>query len=330
MNATEEREQLLRMRFPRETEQVFGPPRYRANSIIVQVVFFILAAIGVGALYLFIGAIGIESEGVITGVAAIALAEYLMLARRWFGTGVEAALWICGLFALISELPSSGAPEAMLILGGACAVAGLRVRNPIFGAAAAIFVVEYLEKTRNLGVIAALVIATIAGLALLREWRRPSTEWLFIAMVLILPIYGRVDANEEWRTTTILLYASFAVVMLTLAFARRHHALLLAGMIGIGIAGVDFGERIALAVEVKLAIAGAVLLGGTFAISRLLRGRTIGVVSTPANLTSFDDLIESAAVIGASNALRPSEAPAPEARPAGDGGFGGAGASGSY
>jgi hypothetical protein len=330
MNATEEREQLLRMRFPRETEQVFGPPKYRASSVIVQIVFFILTAIGIGAMYLFLGAIGIESEGVITGIAAIALAEYLIIGRRWFGTGVEAALWIGGLFALISELPSSGAPEAMLVLGGACALAGLRVRNPLFGAAAAIFVVEYLERIRDLGVVTALVIATIAGLALLREWRRPSTEWLFIAMVLILPVYGRFEANREWRTTTIALYASFAVLMLTLAFVRRHHALLLAGMIGIAIAGTDLAERIALALEVKLAIAGALLLGGTFVMSRVLRGRTSGVVSTPAKLTSFDDLIETAAVIGGANALRPSDAPAPEARPAGDGGFGGAGASGSY
>lgn len=330
MNANEEREQVLRARFPRETEQLLGPAKYRSNSVIVQIVFFLLACLGVGATYLLLELLDVGFRGVITGIAALAVAESLIRGRRWFGTGVEAALWIGGLFAIISDLPSTGAPEAILVVGAAAAVAGARVRNPLFGALAAGCVVAYAEKVRDLGVVCALVIATIAGLALLRAWRRLSTEWLWIALVVILPVVGRFHADADWRVTTIALYAMFGTVMLALALARRHHALIAAGAIGLAIAAVDLAERIALPVEVKLACAGALLLGGSLATSRLLRDRTAGIVVTPARLTSFDEVLEAAGTIAAAHAARPAETGSVEARPAGEGGFGGAGASDSY
>ncbi|HEX7807659.1 MAG TPA: hypothetical protein VF608_03010 [Thermoanaerobaculia bacterium] len=331
MNAQDEREVLLRSRFPRETEQVFGPPKFKSNSVILQIVFFVLTCLGIGAAYFFFDAIDTGAEGVITGVAAIGLAEYLIL-RRWFFTGVEAALWLGGLFAMITELPSTGAPEAMLVLGGAAAVAGLRVRNPLFGAVAAMFVAEYAERKADLGVIVALIIAVTAGLLLLCEWKRASTEWLWIALVVLLPIYGRVNADPAWRTTTILLYAAFAIAMLVLAFTRRHHAMLIAGIIGATIAAIEIGQRIATPLEVKLAFGGAFLLGGSLLVSRVLRDRTTGVVATLAQLTPIDDILQDVGTVAAAHAAGspPPEAASGEARPSGDGGFGGAGASDSY
>jgi hypothetical protein len=331
MNAQDEREVLLRSRFPREMDEVFGPPKFKSNSVILQIVFFALTCLGIGATYLFFHELEIGAEGVVTGVVAIALAEYLILRRRWFFTGVEAALWLGGLFAMISDLPSTGAPEAMLLLGAAAAVAGFRVRNPLFGAVAAMFVAEYAEKKADLGVLVALIIAIAAGLMLLREWKRASTEWLWIATVVLLPVYGRFNADPAWRTTTILLYGAFAIAMLVLAFTRRHHAMLIAGMIGGAIAAHEIGERIATPLEVKLAFAGAFLLGGSLLVSRVLRDRTTGVVATPAQLTPIDDILQDVGTVAAAHAAGPPpEAATTEARPSGDGGFGGAGASDSY
>ncbi len=333
MNAQDERDQVLRGRFPRETEQALGPAKYRGNGVIVQVVFFILACICIGAAYLLLHALDVSYRGVITGIAALAVAEFLIRARRWFGTGVEAALWIGGLFAIISDLPSTGAPEAVLVVGAAAALAGARVRNPLFGAIAAGCVIQYAETVRDLGVVCALVIATFAGLALLREWRRQSTEWLWIALVVTAPVIGRFHVDVEWRVMSIVLYGSFGAVMLALGLARRHHALLAAGAIGLAIAAVDIGERIALPLELRLASAGAFLLGGSFVISRVLRERTRGIVVSPAPLTAFDDALESLGAVAAAHSAHSgasSEGASPEARPTGDGGFGGAGASDGY
>jgi hypothetical protein len=332
MKVHEEREQLVRARFPREGGEIFGAAPYRTHSVIVQVVFFILTCIGVGATYAFLDVLDFEdSAGVITGIAAIALGEYLIRARRWFGTGVEAALWLGGLVAMISELPSTGAPEALLVLGSAAALAGWRVRNPLFGAVAAMFVAAYAEKRADLGVVCALVLAIVAGLLLLREWKRPTTEWLFIAIVVLLPIYGWFEADERWRMMTIAVYAVFGAVMTTLAFLKRHHALLVSGVVAIIIAAVDWGKLLATPLEAKLALAGAASLGGSFLVSRALRDRVTGVVVKPATLTPVDDLLESVGTVVAAHSARPADTAAgPEARPAGDGRFGGGGASGDY
>jgi hypothetical protein len=269
----------------------------------------------------------VSRPGVVSGVLAIALAESLIGRLRWFGTGVEEALWICATLALITELPSSGTPEAMLVLAAACAIPGARVRNPLFGTAAAIFVARYFEKRADLGTLAALLIATVALFALLRTWRRPSNEWLMIAIALVLPIAGRVDADARWRPTTIALYACFAALALMLGITRRHHAFFIAAMIGGTIAGSDVSRFIATPVEVKLATSGALLLALTFVVTRALRGHTRGFVLTPAKLTPFDDEMQLAATLVMQPEVKSSS---PDGFQGGEGSFGGAGATGEF
>lgn len=333
MNAQHERHLFLRARLRGEgvlSDAVFAQLElpWRANGLLGQAAFFVLTCIGLGAFLGLLHVLDTGGEGIVAGVAAIALAEYLIGARRWFFTGVEAALWIGGLLALISELPSSGRPESMLVLAAACAIAGARVRNPLFGAVAAIFIVAYFEKRFDLGVLCALVIALAACVALLRTWRRPTTEALWIALALVMPIAGRFHADTSWRNTTIILYAIFGVIALGLAISRRHHAFFLAAIIALAIAAGDFAEKVTAPEEAKLAVAGALLLLIAFAISRTLRGRTHGLVLTPIQLTPFDDAAEA----GATLALQPTvpSPPAAEPQPAGGGEFGGAGASGDY
>lgn len=331
MNAEHERNDsvralLARERLLRPEIEAELPQPWRTNGLVVRIVFFVLTLIALGAFAIFCHLLGLGNPGFTTCITAIATAEYLIRIRRWFATGVENALWLGGVIAFISELPNSGEPEALLVIAAGCAVAGARVRNPLFGAAAAISIASYFESRFDLGVLAALVIATIALLASLRTWRRPSTEWLFIAIALSLPIAGITQADVQWRVVTIALYFAFALLALLLGLTRRHHAFFLASMIGAAIATTELFELLPLFNEAKLAIAGALLLAIAFAITRALRERTQGFVLTPSKLTPIDDELELAATMS----LKP-ESGAPAEGPKGGGGsFGGAGASGEF
>jgi hypothetical protein len=345
MNAQEERDRAVRDRagewrgeglISEETRRAVEASivvSWRSYGVVAQCVFFILTAIGMAAAYGLSHVVGLPLRGVFAGVAFVATAEFL-IHQKWFGTGVEAALWIGGLIAMISELPSSGKPEAMLVFAAVCAIAGARVRNPIFGAAAAIFVMIYAEKKGDLGVVTALVIAGIAVLALLREWRRPSTEWLWIVIALALPVAGRFTADDKWWRMTIALYATFGAVALVLAIVKRHHALFFSGAIGLAIAQVELSRKVlSLPLEAKLATGGVFLFALATIVSRALRTRTTGLVVTPSNLTGADEALSVAGALVAHRASQadiPSEPAPAETRAQGDGGFGGAGATGDY
>jgi hypothetical protein len=326
MKAAEERTLALRTRLQGHSAARQLNVPWRTHSLVAQLVFFILTCVGVASFYGLAHVASMPLKGVVTGVAAIVVAEYLIRLRRWFFTGVEAALWISALIAAISDLPSSGEPEALLVFAAAFAIAGARVRNPLFGAVAAAFVANYAEARFDLGVIAAVVIAMLALIALLRTWQRPSTEWLFILIALALPIAGWFNADEVWRNVTIILYMMFAVIAFALGIARRHHAFFFAAMIATAIAAIDLGRAVALAVplEAKLAFAGVIVLAATFAISRTLRDRKHGLVTTPRKESDESLLLLTAL------APQPTAEPAPESLKPGEGQFGGAGASGSY
>lgn len=296
---------------------------HRTYGILLRATLFVLTVVGIVGLYFFLDQIDVSYPGIVTGFLAIALGEFLIRKGRWWWTGVEEALWIGGVYALISELPSRGTPESLLVLAAGAAIPGARVRNPLFGALAAGFIAAYFEKRFDLGVVAALVIGLVASFALLRTWRRPSNEFLCIALAVVLPFVGYAQADVQWRHATIALYFAYGAATLFLAIRKRHHGLFLAGGIGIAIASIELARTLDLPVEAKLAIGGALLLGGSWLASRALRDRTTGIVAAPAKLTSFDDELETVATVAL---------PRAEFEPQSeDGGqFGGAGATGKY
>jgi hypothetical protein len=296
---------------------------WRTYRVLLRAVLFVLTAAGAAAFYWLLDEFEIEPEGIIGGVIAIAVAEVLIHARRWWWTGVEEALWIAATFMFVSELPESGRPEAMLVLALAAAIPGLRMRNPLFGALAAYFVVRYFEQRFDLGVLSAIVIAFGAVLALLRTWRRPSTEWLWIAIAVILPIAGRAEGDAVWRDVTILLYSAFGAATLFLAIRKRHHALFISAGAALAVAAIDLHEKVGLPEEASLAIGGALLLAGSWWIARALRDRTTGIVTTPEKLTSFDDDLETLATVSVPQQDF-------DQKMESDGEFGGAGATGKY
>lgn len=318
MTADHERARTINARWPRAQL----PQPWHGYGLLGQIVFFLLTVAGIFAFYL------LTKAELLTAAVCIALAEYLIRRRRWFGTGVEAALWIGGLFSALQALPNSGAPEAALLVAAAAGVAGFRVRNPLFGALAAFFIAQYLEATRDLGTIAALVIAAASLFALYRTWKRPSTEWLFIVLLVTMPFAGWSHADARWANVTIALYAAFALLSFASAIVKRHHAMFAGGAAALIVAAGILFDRIRLSEELTMLIAGAVLLIASAATAHLLRGRTRGFVVTPAKLTVFDDDLEMLTTVTV--AAHPSAGNPPESRGQGDGGFGGAGATGDY
>src|SRR5688500_4618815 len=174
MTADHERARVINARFP----QARLPQPWHGYGLLGQVVFFLLTVAGIAAFSM------LTKQELLTAVLCIALAEFLIRVRKWFGTGVEAALWIGGSFSALAALPNTGAPEANLLMAAAAGIAGFRVRNPLFGALAAFFVTRYVEIKADLGTVTALVICMFALIALHRTWKRPSTEWLFIVLLV--------------------------------------------------------------------------------------------------------------------------------------------------
>lgn len=297
---------------------------WRTQGVLMQIVLFVLTALGVMVFRLFLDQMNVEPKNVIVAILAIGLAEFLIRVRRWSFTGVEAALWAFALYGFVVDVPYHDESEVFPLYALATALAGFRTRNPVLGGLAAFFVVLWCE-TRDLGVIAALAIGLLASVALLREWRRPSTEGLWIVLAAAMPLAGTYVADPIWRNVTICLYAIYGVIVLALAIERMpHHALFAGGGSALAVAAVDLSLVLqSIALEAKLAIGGIVLLGGSWLLARALRDRTRGIVVTPETFTELEDALELAATAGIPQA---SFQPARE----GGGKFGGAGATGGY
>src|SRR5438045_2126718 len=118
---------------------------WKRMSLLAEIVFFVLTAIAIAASQVFL-------PGWFVMIACVAAAEFLIRTYRFWRTGVESALWIGGLYAFIFSLPSSGKPEALLVLAAAAAIAGWRVRTALFGTVAMCLVVAYVA-VRNWPVV---------------------------------------------------------------------------------------------------------------------------------------------------------------------------------
>ncbi|HUP49159.1 MAG TPA: hypothetical protein VNA04_10260 [Thermoanaerobaculia bacterium] len=296
---------------------------WRSNGVVLSIVFFALTSIGILALYGFLYQIKLTW---LTGILSIALAEFLIHGRRFFGTGVESALWLGGLFALIFELPGPPREEGLLLFAAAAALAGWRMRNGFFGALAALFVMRYTAARGDETVAASVaVVLSLAALAALgREWGRPSTERLWIALLIIPPVSLLIDVPRllPWWAA---LMGGMAIGSLAAGLRIRTHAPLIASAVYLALSTAILAahDLLPLTVEWRLITGGALLLAASAALARLLRDRTGGIVTMPATSAPFE---EAAQIVG-TLALQPRVAQAPQ-EPGGR--FGGAGATGEF
>jgi hypothetical protein len=305
------------------------PTAWRANRPLPQVVFFGLTCIGVAALAGFFELIGVGAA--IGGALALILAELLIVKARWWRTGVEGALWSGGLFAIAITMDFNSLRAWLFAFALVAALAWVRVRYAVFAGLAAALLLAALSESgardAALAVAAVFVLIALAGLA--RTWRRPSTEWCWIALLLVSPLIAYVLAGTVRRELVLALYVPFAILCLVVGLRLRHHAPLFAAAIGIVIVGIEVHRFLDFAIEARLALAGAALLGAAWLIARALRGRETGIVATEESLTGADELIEVGTVLISTDRAQ-SEIASSDARVQGDGRFGGAGATGDY
>ena len=311
-----------------EEERTMSGP-WRRLSIISQIALFGLTVLAIAALYWLSSEIEIP-KGWTTLILSLGVAELLILRMHFWRTGVEAALWIGGLFAFIFSLPSSGKPEAILVFVAASAIAGWRVRNALFGALALVLCTAYLiTKGWPWTALAfSFVVTLAAALALTRVIRRPSNEALFEVAVIVLPIAGYVgvkgDSSADLRVVAV--YAAVAVIILAVAIRFRSRVLLIATAVFVAIAGVEARTLVPLSNEMRLILAGIAVLTTASVLMRALRGKKSGFVIAVEGPSELQDILDVAPVLLPVHATAPSGG---GVNPQG-GEFGGAGASGNF
>ena len=301
---------------------------WRSFGSFVALSFFVLVSLAVAATYWLVDLADMSAKGVVTALLAIALAELLIQRQHFFGTGIESALWLGGLFAFIVGLPSEGRPEGILLFAAASAVAGARLRNALFGALSMVFVIAY-AVVRDMHLIAAAIgvaVSLLALAALAKEWKRPSTERLWIALLVIPPLASAFATLTRVDVWWVIVYFALAALCAAAGLHLRAHAALIAAAVYtiLFVSKAQADDLLPFAPEWRFILGGAILLAASALIARLLRDRTRGLTVTPEDLTAYDKEIEILATIAAQPQV---EAP-PEK--GGGGGFGGAGATGDF
>jgi hypothetical protein len=311
-------------------------PAWKSNGIVMSAVFFVLTLVGVGALTLLFASLRLP-EHVPVAIFCIAIAELLIQRRRFFGTGIESALWAGALVSLILALPSSGKVEAILVFALAAAIAGLRMRNAFFGTLAAILVVVYAaQKWHGAAppIIAGIALGLVAAFALARQWRRESTEELFAAMAIALPAAGYIASLTEIfaksRWWIVVLFVIGGAAMMAAAIRLRHRAMLIAASVAIAITAVEARDVIDTSREVKQIIAGLLLIVIARAIAHALRDRTSGFVITPSSMTKYDEAIQLVGAVSIPHHQAPADTGGPKIESGHGSSFGGAGTGGDY
>jgi len=325
----------------RALEATLATP-WKRNGPFVALAFFGLTLFAMSALYTLCKSVG--ATGFAAAVIDIGLAEFFIRRKRMYGSGLESALWIGGLLAFIFSLPSSGKPEAMLVIAAAFAIAAWRMQNAFFGMIGAVFVCAYcmvrLERSHNYWVVAmvGLVFAVAAIVAKWQEFRRPWIDsfWSQVAIVmpLVAEIGGRLSTlDSKGHLQFALAYAILGGIALAAGLYLREHALLIAAAVSFAITAFEAHDLIDTPLEWKLIAGGAALLAIAAVVARALRGRTHGLVATPARLTRYDEVIKLGGTMLAASGSHEHAAstdPNVSGTSGGAGSFGGAGATGDY
>jgi hypothetical protein len=320
---------------------------WKHNGLLLRIVFTVLAAIAVSAAFGFFALLMLP-KGILTALLAIGAAEWLIAEHRFFRTGVESSLWLCGTFAFIFGLPSQGKVEALLVFAAAAALSGWRMRNEFFGVLAAILVIAYVavkwDHTPILAMSVAALIAIASAFALRRIWQRPSNERLFAGLALAMPVTGYLAAVAvrmfkpafAMNLQVAAILGITAAILLAAGIAWRDRVLLISATLSIACAAIELRQLFDYPAEGKLIGAGIAVIAIAVTLELALRRRTRGLVVTTVATNPYDEAMQ----IGGILAVAPHEsAPAdhvhagPEIADSASPtykSFGGAGAGGDY
>jgi len=342
------------------TERAGG---WRSTGALARIALFLL---GLVAAALLLGIIGFHSETtlLIAGLVAALAAEWLVVTKRLFASGIEEGLCVAGYLLIAGWLTTvistpagfSTGLIATLVLIAAAGAAGLRLLNPLVTTCAVVAFVFWvastevgraLEQAIGGGGTSLIVGCSLAVLALVlgaREYRRPSHDRMLDWLVVTLPVaayaqstswrvYAAFDytGSSSSRLVTVALLMALAAAMLIIGLRRRRHAPLLGFMGCIACLAIELRGATALATETWLVVCGLVALVAGVVLDRYLREPRNGLTSAP--LSSREGPLDLLQTVGAAVLAQrtASELPQPETSVTGGGGkFGGGGASGSY
>lgn len=305
-------------------------PEWRRTSLLLRFIGFVTGLVLATSLFGLCKVFELQA-GILTAAGAIAAAEFLILKRHFWKSGIEEALWIAGLFAVVLDLPGPAVNEGLLLFAAASLVAAIRLLHPWFAAASIAFVAAYVQsETGNWATVALLYgVAAFAIVMLARTWRSPMVESLAsIAAVAGAPAaYVLLKLNDvlPGEAATAAGFAT-AAIFCGVGLLLRHHAPLFGGLLTLAIVVGDFAAGWPIRPEWRWLLCGFVALAGAQTADRLLRARTNGVT---ARREPDIEALETLQALSVTSVTTGGSGPEPS-RGSGGGGFGGGGASGDY
>jgi hypothetical protein len=342
---SEERWLTLARRF-RHVARVAAFPEHtggwRTANLLSRCALFVLGLIAAGMIGVIAGQLGPTGALVTAALVSIAIAEWLILARRHFWSGIEEALEVAGFTMLAFEWWRHTAWSASAGERFACAalaIAGLRLLNPLFTTMAVLALVLALNAPDLAAGLVCYGIALAALIAGGYRFRRPSHDLMLDWLVIVMPVAGYLW-SASWNAATDYLQAgasawlvpisplAFGGIALATGLRRRAHAPIVAFMLCMACSAYEFRRLTGLSLEARLMLWGCVLLCASIALERYLRVARGGITSRQVR-----DEGDSAGVLGmaGSAVLTPQSAPQPAPSFEGGGGrFGGGGASGEF
>ena len=319
---------------------------WRTANVWSRCAFFVLGLVAALMMAIIGSHLWPGFETTITGLMAIATAEWLILGRRHFHSGIEESLEVTGLSMLAyegwSRLTTSEYVGAAF-LGSALLIAGFRVLSPIFTALSTLCFVLALDAPPWGSGLACYAIGLVALITGRHRFRRPSYDLMLDYLVIVMPVAGYLwsASRSNLMIGTDYLHASlaqwlvpacslaYAAIALAIGLRRRVHAPLVSCMLCLACCAYELRALTGLTLEARLIAWGCVLLAISMTLERYLRVPhkeiTSQRIQDDANSLRILDVAGSAALMPHS----PIRAAVPNFE-GGGGQFGGGGASGEY
>lgn len=303
------------------------PRQGRSFRFFVRLVIGVISASSGGLLFGFFYAAGLPLKELVAGVICIAASE---LSRRWLSwrhTGAEEGWMLAGCCLLVFALPEPvrNVQSVLLLLSGACLLAGWRVRAPLFQGIAMLFVCGWLMAiTNEPELVLSVALAAAITVALVRDrlFRSPFVELSLVWAQISLVVVAAFVAAHQSILIAVLIVA-VAVLLLAIGMKTRDTFTLWSAAPLLMVTGYELGRNVPVAMEWKLMATGGVLIAMAVCAERRLRSFVHGWTSRRLQRDD-ENLLELAATV----AVTPGREPAAGERDGGE--FGGGGATERY
>jgi hypothetical protein len=320
---------------------------WTAASLLPRCAFFVLGSLAAGLTTACFHLVHVPGYLLVSGLASLAAAEWLIVRRRLFAVGIEEALEVAGMLLialqLVDQIGDLSGIRASLLIATVLLAAGVRLLNPLFTTMSAVafscaigFAGAHPPSSHAASATMASAFCFAVALSALflgqAEFRRPSYDQMLNGLIVILPLSAYLWLEGEFagmvRFVPTLMLAGFGGAALLVGVRRRNHAPIVAFLVCVGCLACELRNLTGLSLKVKLIFWGSASLLLTIALDRYLRNPRQGVTSIKVgeNNGAFD-LIH----LAGAGALTPLSTQQSEPPFKGGGGAGGGGgASESY